>query len=155
MTKEDIERIERTKRERANSKRKFTRKCNAFMDLSERNAPFIVLQEKFDDIRDSYKEIANVNDNLTSLINETAQHDVMDSMLDDCDAYMKDIEETQDQIRIVFASNMPGNKPKSAEVRVTPLEAPNFSGNIREYSCFKQDFIRLMVASYGEDPYAL
>ena len=156
MTKEDIERIERTKRERANSKRKLTRKCNAFMNLSERNAPFIVLQETFDDIRDSYKEIANVNDNLTSLINETAQHDVMDSMLDDCDAYMKDIEETQDQIRIVFASNMPGNKPKSAEVvRVKPLEAPNFSGNIREYSCFKQDFIRLMVASYGEDPYAL
>ena len=154
MNKKDKDNIERTKRERTNAKRKFTRKCNAFVDLCERQVPFLVIQEKFDDIRESYKELSCVND-LVALINETAQHDVMDGLLDDCDAYMNDVETTQDQVRILFASHLPDSRSKSTGIRVRPLDAPSFSGNIREYSSFRQDFNRLMVTDYGEDPYAL
>ena len=103
------------------------------------NVSNFVLQEKINDIRESYKELASVNDRLADLINETAQHDVMDGMLDDCDAYMNDVEKTQDQVRIVFVSHMSESRSKSSEVRVKPLDAPSFSGNIRDYSSFKQD----------------
>ena len=36
-----------------------------------------------------------------------------------------------------------------------PLDAPRFTGNIRDYPNFKQDFSRLMTRQFGKDPYAL
>ena len=79
----------------------------------------------------------------------------MNGMLDDCDAYMNEVEATQDQVRIMFASHLSNSRSKSTGIRVRSLDAPSFSGNIREYSSFRQDFNRLMVTDYGEDPYAL
>ena len=147
--------INALKRERASIKRKFTRKCNAFLDLSRQNEKLLVLQEKFSDIREAFKELDRVSDHLIAVINQTVSHDLMDSMLEDCDTYMKETESTLDHIRAELASHMSGNSSKQPEMHVKPLNAPQFSGNIREYPSFRQDFTRLMTRSYGNDPYVL
>ena len=150
-----LDTIDKAKRARTNAKCKFTRKCNAFMELSERSEQILVLQDKFNDIRENFKILDNANDHLVNVINETAPHHLMDNLLQDCDAYMKEIETTLDKIRAVYASHISASSSKSSQLHVKALDSPRFSGNIRDYSNFKQDFDRLMAASYGKDPYAL
>ena len=44
---------------------------------------------------------------------------------------------------------------KRSEVHVKPLDSLRFSGDIRQYSSFRQDFNRLMTIHNGKDAYAL
>ena len=147
--------LERAKRTRTNAKCKFTRKCNAFVELSNRGEQFLVIQDKFNDVYEAFKVLDTANDSLIELINETAPHHTMDDLLQDCDSYMNDVESSLDKIRSMYASHVSENSSKSSQIHVKALEAPRFTGNIREYSNFKQDFGRLMVKSYGKDSYAL
>ena len=152
MTEENYE---TTKRMRTNAKRKYTRKCNAFIELSKRDEHFLVMRAKFADIREAYKEIDKANDRLVIVINTTASHGAMDSLLDECDDFMKDIDSTLDHIRAVYANHSLGSSSKQSNILVKPLDTPRFSGNIREYSSFRQDFHRLMTEKYGKDAYVL
>ena len=153
MNQNDEETYEGIKRLRTNMKRKFTRKCNAFIELSRNNQSVLVLREKFEDIREVYKEMDKINDQLLSVINKTASHVIMDGLLDECDAYMKEIDTTLDNIRAAYASHISDSSSKRSELHVKPLDTPRFSGNIREYSSFRQDFNRLMTTNYGKDAY--
>ena len=143
--------IERAKLTRTNAKRKFTRKCRAFAELSEQAGPVLVLQEKFHDIRENFTELDKANDQLITMINETAPHHLMDGMLEECDDYMKEVESTLDKVRAIYASRVSEDASKQTRINVKALDAPRFSGNIRDYSNFKQDFTRLMVSSYGKE----
>ena len=42
-----------------------------------------------------------------------------------------------------------------APIKVKLLDAPSFSGEIREYSSFKRDYDTHMIHIHGKDPYAL
>ena len=143
------------KRLRANAKRKFTRKCNALQDLCRNNEHILVIKEKFDDVRESYKELDASNDRLLNVINRTASHGTMNSLLDECDTYMKEVDAMLDQMRGIYAQRLPEHACKRSEVHVKPLDSPRFSGDIRQYSSFRQDFNRLMTSHYGKDAYAL
>ena len=83
----------------------------------------------------------------------------MDGMLEDCDAYMKDVESTLDKIRTIYAFQISGTSSETTarvpQIHVKALDAPRFWGNIREYANFNQDFKRLMISTYGKDAYAL
>ena len=52
-----LDTIDKAKRARTNAKCKFTRKCNAFMELSEMNEQLLVLQDKLHDIRENFKTV--------------------------------------------------------------------------------------------------
>ena len=155
MSKDGEDNFESIKLLRANAKRKFTRKCNAFMELCRNNEHCLVLREKFEDIREVYKEINKIKEHLLSIINRTASHGIMDTLLDRCDIYLKEIESTLDNVRAQYACSLPENSSKLSEVRVRPLDTPCFSGNIRDYSSFRQDFNCLMTKNYGKDAYVL
>ena len=45
--------------------------------------------------------------------------------------------------------------PQYAAIKVKRIEAPIFSGNLRDYPSFKNDYNRHMLPVYGNDPYAL
>ncbi|XP_043208351.1 uncharacterized protein LOC122373955 isoform X4 [Amphibalanus amphitrite] len=60
-----------------------------------------------------------------------------------------------DKVRTTFAARTRDENVKLSEIHVKPLNSPHFSGNIRQYASFKQDFNRLMTKQYGQDPYAL
>ena len=147
--------IGKAKRTRASAKSKFSRKCNAFKELSQQQQPFAVLKDKFDDIRASFQELDNANDRLVETINEYASHGVLDSLLQECDEYMKVVESTLDEIRAIHASHASENSSSSRQIQVKALDAPRFTGDIREYANFKHDFKRLMEPAYGKDAYAL
>ena len=149
------ENYETIKRLRTNAKRKYTRKCNAFKELSEGGALLLVMQEQFADIREAYKEIDKANDNLVTVINKTASHAIMDDLLDECDVFMKDVDSTLDHIRAIYAKHSADSSSKQSAIIVKPIDTPRFSGNIREYSSFRQDFHRLMTEKYGKDAYVL
>lgn len=48
--------------------------------------------------------------------------------------------------------NVNENKMK---VKVKALEPPKFSGELRDYPGFKDDFVRIIEEHYGKDPFAL
>ena len=156
MNLEEEENYESIKRQRTNAKRKFTRKCNAFQELSHNKEHILVIKEKFEDIREIYKEIDKCNDRLLHVINRTASHGTMNNLLDEADAYMTEIDSVLDQMRSIYAEQLPENgSHRSSEIQVKPLDSPRFSGNLREYSSFRHDFLRLMASKYGKDAYAL
>ena len=80
----------------------------------------LVLQERFSDIHEAFKELDRVSDHLIAVINQTVSHDLMDSMLEDCDTYMKETEYALDRIRAELASHMSGNLSKRPEMHVKP-----------------------------------
>ena len=123
--------IQKAKRTRTNAKSKFTRKGNAFIELSERGEQFLVLQDKFNDIRENFREVDIANNRLIDTINETASHHVMDSMLEDCDAYMADVESTLDRIRARYASCVSAASSETSrpsQIHVKALDSPRFGG---------------------------
>ena len=77
--------IRNTKQDRANAKRKFTGKSIGFLEMIENKCPFMVLKEKFDDLREAYRNIKLCNDSVSVEINETGAHYLIDRMLDECD----------------------------------------------------------------------
>ena len=128
------------------------------MELNARGEQFLVLQDKFNDIRDIFKELDNANDRLIETINENAPHHVMDGMLEDFDSYMEEVDSVLDRMRAIYAScvsKSSSETSRSSQIHVKALDSPRFGGNIREYSNFKQDFTILMVTTYGKDAYAL
>ena len=58
-----------------------------------------------------------------------------------------------DEIRTKFAIKTKEENVKSSELQVKPLNAPQFSGNIRCYASFKHDYNRLMTTQFGSDSY--
>ena len=103
-----------------------------------------MLKDKFDDIRASFQELDNANDRLIETINEYASHGVLDSLLQECDEYMKVVEATLDEIRAIHASHVSQNSSSTRQIQVKALDALRFTGDIREYANFKHDFKRLM-----------
>ncbi|XP_043233392.1 uncharacterized protein LOC122387342 [Amphibalanus amphitrite] len=75
--------------------------------------------------------------------------------IDECDEYMMGVEASMDEIRTKFAIKTKAENVKISEIHVKPLDAPRFSGNIRQYTSFKQDYLRLMTKQFGKDSYAL
>ena len=45
-------------------------------------------------------------------------------------------------------------KDEKSRIRTKKLDAPVFSGNLREYPTFKKDYATHMYPVYGEDAYA-
>ena len=58
--------IRTTKQERTNAKRKFTRKAIGFHDMIENDCPFIAIKDKFEDIKDAYRQVEKCNDLVNS-----------------------------------------------------------------------------------------
>ena len=147
--------IRKTKQDRANAKRKFSRKIIGFRDMIENKGFFMAIKGKFEDVMDAFLQIERCNDLVTTAINETGPHHLIDKMLDECDDYMTEVERSMDDVRTKFAARSRDENVKLAEVNVRPLNSPQFSGNIRQYTSFKQDFNRLMTKQFGQDPYVL
>ena len=90
-----------------------------------------MLQDKFNYIRENFKELDVANDRLVDKINETASH-VMDGMLEDYDAYMADVESTLDKIRARYASCITtaySETSRPSQIHVKALDSPRFGGN--------------------------
>ena len=147
--------IRTAKQSRANAKRKFVRKTIGFSEMVEGDCPFLAIQEKYADVKEAFSHLEQCNELVNSAINGTGPHHLISQMLDECDDYMMEIEKEMDRIRAAFALRTTKENHAMSELRVRPLETPHFSGNIRQYSSFKQDFQRLIARQYGRDPFAL
>ena len=147
--------IRKSKQERANAKRKFTRKTIGLQEMMMNNSPVMALKEKFDEVKEAYRHLEHCNELVNSAINENAPHHLIDGLLEECDEYMMQVDRCMDEIRTKFATKTKEENSKLSELRVKPLSAPQFSGNIRQYASFKHDYNRLMTTQFGTDSYAL
>ena len=66
-----------------------------------------MIKEKFDDVRESYKQLDTINDRLLNIINRAASRGIMNSLIDECDLYMKEIDAMLDHMRGVYAQRLP------------------------------------------------
>ena len=82
--------IRKTKQDRANARRKFTRKITGFRDMAVSKGLFMAIKGKFEDVMDAFRQVERCNDLVTTVINETGPHHLIDKMLDECDDYVYD-----------------------------------------------------------------
>ena len=80
--------IRNSKQERANAKRKFTRKTIGLQEMMMNNSPVMALKEKFDEVKEAYRHLENCNELVNFAINENAPHHLIDGLLEECDEYM-------------------------------------------------------------------
>ena len=73
--------------------------------MIENDCPFMAIKDKFEDIKDAYRQVEKCNDLVNAAINETGPHHLIDKLLDECDEYMMGVEASMDEIRTKFAIN--------------------------------------------------
>ena len=56
---------------------------------------------------------------------------------------------------VVIKKESVGTLQANKTLTVKKLNAPSFSGNIRDYPNFKKDYLAHMIPTFGEDPFAL
>ena len=153
------------RKRRSLAKGKFHRVYNRFKQSVHEEEPISILRNLLVDLEKSYDETdAKTNDYLEALDEEADGvkikdlHDDMEVLyreLYDVKSLMSKKEEKHMEVATVQkqASKSVSYCPPSLKVK--KLDAPEFSGNIRDYPSFKRDYEHHMVTSYGTDPFAL
>ena len=147
------------KRKRSTLKGKFHRVYNRFEDVKN-SETFELLRNILSDLENSYKELENGHaefielldpenkDDLVIIKTADSDMDVMYSELCNCRAHVN-------KRNTSIEHNKTETNKKLESVKVKKLDAPTFSGEIREFSSFKRDYESIMLPTYGIDPFAL
>ena len=148
------------KKKCSTAKAKFTRSLNGLNTAQQANNSIHVLKDLYAELKIAYTELENKNDCYIELLDEDNEDDKKNA--EEATTYFEEqytkylaaktimidkLAETADQKEPV------DQKPKNndSNVRVKKLDAPSFSGNIRNYPSFKREFQSHMVPSFGEN----
>ena len=144
--------MEKIKKERSSLKGKFTRKTNILEDHLKEDNPYDVLKEIYEEISDIFKKIEESNDSLLELFNENPSEYEAD--IRDAEQYIYQIENKKTDLCVKVAKlKIKGSN--SSVIKVKALPHPDFSGDMRKWGIFNNNYERFMVPIYGKDPYAL
>ncbi|XP_045101304.1 uncharacterized protein LOC123498204 [Portunus trituberculatus] len=130
------------KRERANAKRRFTRKVGLFKDAHKRGNSTATLQVLYSEVCDSFKVVDVVNEKIIDLLDGSSS----------CQEYEDYIMELE-TIKCTLLETLK-EKPK-AVLAMKKIEPPKFGGSVRSFPSFIRDYTRLVESQHGEDPYVL
>ena len=109
----------------------------------------------------AYRDVEYSNDNYSELLDPADDEEKIElnSLAED----MTTLYEELCNVRKVVLINrvkpldkpQPEKKNEESKLKTKKLDAPTFSGNLREYPTFKRDYERHMHPVYGNDAYAL
>lgn len=142
-------------KERAITKRKFTRKVNLLKEAHARKDPMEVLRGIYDEVCEQFIQIEKINEKLAETIDTKEEN--YDVLINELELYITNVERTKNETRTIIAK-VTGEEKSFKEVqkvRMQRLTPPRFEGKIRDYPTFCKDYERLMKPVYEDDPYVL
>ncbi|XP_068247848.1 uncharacterized protein [Palaemon carinicauda] len=141
------------KNDRAQAKRTFTRKCNIFEDTVGQASASTALTEVYEEVCKAFDKVEVCHERYVSI---SIKVGAIEEHLIECDEYIDSLERRKVQIMFKYKKNIHVVQDSSVRsVKVKALQPPQFSGDIRDFPNFRDDYKRLMVHSFGKDPYAL
>lgn len=153
--------IEEVKSRRAIAKGKFTRKCNTFLAAHHDASPATVLNGIYEEVGAAFKNVERINEEYLELLYKSVGEG---KLTEEADVYMSQLETSKLKVKVnLEVSKQAQNQNVQANgvsvgtsnISVKKLDPPSFSGNVREFPNFKEDYTRLVVPTYGKDPYVL
>ena len=121
----------------------------AYTEVEEKHKVLMEHYDSDDDNKDDKDQVMVLNSDMDVIYQELckARHDV---------AVIKKKVKVQEEAE-KEAKKEKGNRreEESKKLKVKPLQAPSFSGNVREYPSFRKDYEAHMVPHYGKDTFAL
>ena len=156
------------KKKRSTAKQRFHRAYNIMTDGLREDEEEEVLNQIMSDLENSYKEIEEKNEHLIETIDPSDEENNVALILkleDEMNIMYSELCDTRKGIIGIRRSQRDRNKSsvtgerevrsRDSQLKIKPLQAPTFTGNIREYPCFKRDFESHMTRVYGKDPFVL
>ena len=143
--------MESNLKERATAKGQFTRKVSLFEKSMNNGDHVNVLSDLLNEINTKFSQVEQIHEKLLLIENV----DIME-----LNSYIDSVEEIKIKSQNSFLSyktkhSKDDQNAENLKFCVKKLSAPFFEGDIRTYPSFKSDFIRLMEARYGQDPFVL
>lgn len=140
----------KARQQRGTVKAKLTRKLDKFYKYVDENVAFEILEGSYESVEKAFEEVEGINEYYCNLIDEDSDG----QLIQESNKYIKELEDRKCEAHVLFVkvkNEMQARKPP----KVKPIDLPVFNGDVREYSNFKRDFVRLMQSSYGKDPFVL
>lgn len=146
------------KKKRAAAKGKFIRKAYSFRKVYSDEAPVTVLEGIYEEVEVAFKGVESLNEDYTDLLYKQKEGTVMD----EANEYISVVETHKVELKIELEkAKLAQSQVAQSENVVTPrlsvkkLDPSTFSGDMRDFPNFKNDYERLVVWTFGQDPYAL
>ena len=144
-----------SKRKRTNAGSKFTRQFNVLDDRSGSNTHNARLELLHKELEDAFGELDSANSEyLEFLESDDEEFEEAEKYMDTsyrkyydagCRIDGEDVDNLKESTQAISKKT----------INVKKLDAPKFSGKIRDYPTFKKDYKHYMEPNYGEDSYAL
>lgn len=146
------------RRVRGAAKAKFTRKVKLFHERLKQGDSPDVLESVYDEIVNQVHELEVRGEDLIAHLEKC---EGKQSEIDEANVYLVECDNTRcEALRLLsdVKRKVKSSDPTSANtasLKVEALKAPKFNGDIRMYPTFKDDFVNVIVAKYGQDPFVL
>lgn len=142
---------------RALAKRTFTRKCTLLRSALSNEEGEDVVEDLWNEVSEAYNKVEKCHEEYIALLTHT---EADEALVDEAEAYIIELEKRKYELLSAYRKskkqqNNDASKEKDVRVKVKALQPPCFSGEIREYHNFKEDYKRLMECTFSKDPYAL
>ena len=161
---DDEEAKKAAKRRVTTAKSKFTRKLNVMnAHLKEENAVHETLSMMYSEVNKAFTDLENQNDEYLSYFDsgdeeiQTRNTAIEKAYRERCLAHEELSRRLEKNVNPDELQQSQSTKMRTLNpsVRVKKLEAPKFSGVLREFPTFVNDYRNYMEPEYGEDAYAL
>ena len=170
-----LEDAKTAKKKRASAKAKFSRIHKMLLQKIEENENFSVIDQLMTELNQAYTEFELKHELYVELVDSgdensdfraETENSYIDNVYDDlCKCRTIHIKLQQCSTILNTVGNIPPTPvvpavtlpqslpiPQYAAIKVKRIEAPIFSGNLRDYPSFKNDYNRHMLPVYGNDP---
>lgn len=142
---------------RALAKRTFTRKCTLLRSALSNEEGETVVEDLWNEVSEAYNKVEKCHEEYLAFLTHT---EADEALVDEVEAYIIELEKRKYELLSSYRKskrqpNKDASKEKDVRVKVKALQPPCFSGEIREYHNFKEDYKRLMECTFSKDPYAL
>lgn len=139
------------------AKRTFTRKCTLLRSALSNEEVETVPDDLWKEVSEAYSKVEKCHEEYVAFLTDT---ETDEALVDEAEAYIIELENRKYELLNAYRKskkqeNEDESKEKDVRLKVKSLQPPRFSGEIREYHNFKEDFKRVMECTFSKDLYAL
>lgn len=104
-------------------------------------------KDAYSEVNDAFKELEDIHDKYVAVLTD-------DGHIGEAEQYIAKVEcDVKDCLSKIYKLEKEGES--KVKIKVKALEPPRFTGELRDFPDFKDDFTRIVEENYGKDPFAL
>ena len=143
-------------KERGKAKGKFTRTCTLFKELIENaEEPLPILEATYEEVCQSFLALETICDEFIARLHEEWESSEKAEDIKKACEYVEEVNRKKNDMSKLLIKKQTTHSANASKINVKKLDSPHFTGNIREYACFVNDYNRIMIPRYGKDAYVL